>query len=199
MKTVSRRKDDLDAISIREMEIRDLPEVYALGEQLFTAEKWPTMYRAWDEYEVVELFASDGEFCLVAETAEHKVVGFALGTLMEKDRSAWTYGWLQWLGISTQYQGRGIGRRLLKRLTELFIEEDARMMLVDTDAQNDVALDFYRTQGFGNEMQHIYLSKNFSEEPRYIQHRAAKKRRAAARRRKRMLGSGLARGKSRVK
>ena len=179
--------------AIREMALNDLPEVFALGQRLFTAEKWPTLYRSWDQYEILELFGSDGEFCLVAET-EHRIVGFALGTLMEKYGSPWRYGWLLWLGISQRYRGRGIAARLLNRLAELFIEHGARIMLVDTDAGNEQALAFFRKQGFANDLLHVYLSKNFEEHPSYIQLRAQKKRIRSLRRR-RVLGSRLARGK----
>jgi hypothetical protein len=53
------------------------------------------LYRSWDEHEILELFRSDEETCLVAED-DGKIVGFALGCMMEKPRSAWRYGWLEW-------------------------------------------------------------------------------------------------------
>jgi ribosomal protein S18 acetylase RimI-like enzyme len=136
---------------------------------------------------------SDGEFCLVAKTERH-IVGFALGTLMEKYGSAWRYGWLLWLGISQRYRGRGIAARLLNRLADLFIQHGARIMLVDTDAANDGAIKFFRKQGFGNDLMHVYLSKNFGEHPSYIELRARKKRIQSLRRR-RLLGSRVARGR----
>jgi ribosomal protein S18 acetylase RimI-like enzyme len=179
--------------AIREMVLDDLPEVFALGQRLFTAEKWPTLYRSWDQYEVVELFDSDGEFCLVAET-EHRIVGFALGTLMEKHANPWRYGWLLWLGISQRYRGRGIAARLLNRLAELFIEHGARIMLADTDAANEQAIKFFRKQEFGNDLMHVYLSRNFDEHPSYIE-RQARIKRIRSLRRRRLLGSRLARGK----
>ena len=67
-----------------------------LGHQLFTPEKLPTLYRAWDEDELLQLYTADRDTCLVAEMAD-KIVGFALGRIMEKPRSAWKYGWLLWL------------------------------------------------------------------------------------------------------
>ncbi|MFH1059406.1 MAG: hypothetical protein V1797_12115 [Pseudomonadota bacterium] len=57
------------SLSIRQMEIDDIAEVFHLGEELFTASEWPTLYRTWDEYEVITLFQSDPELCLVAELA----------------------------------------------------------------------------------------------------------------------------------
>ncbi len=157
-------------VAIREIELPDLAPVFALGQRLFTAEKWPTLYRSWDQYELVHLFGSDGDYCLVAE-AGRKVIGFALGTLMEKYRSPWRYGWLLWLGVDPRWKRRGIGRRLVRRLTEIFIEENARMILVDTDEDNEDAIRFFRRGGFDNEIRHVYLSLNLDTHPKYIEHR----------------------------
>jgi len=153
-------------LEIREMTFNDLRAVFELGTRLFTPERWPTLYRAWDEYEIVQLFGSDGEFCLVAEV-EGRIVGFALGTMMKKPRSSWRYGWLLWLGVSRRMKHRGIGTRLMNQLTERFIDAGARMMLVDTDDENHDALALFRKLGFGDEMKHVYLSKNLVSHPSY--------------------------------
>jgi len=181
-------------LRIREMGLEDLREVFQIGQELFTAEKWPTLYRAWDEYEITELYGRDGEFCLVAETERGRVVAFALGTMMQKPQSAWRYGWLLWLGVSPRYAGRGIGARLVNQLTERFIEHDARMILVDTDEDNTEALEFFATQGFGHAVRHVYISKNLAKHPRYREWQAAK-RRAISRDRKRVLMSRVVRGR----
>src|SRR3990172_7966698 len=93
-----RRKAQPPTVEIHEMRLEDLPAVFALGQKLFTAEELPTLYRSWDEDEVMQLFSSDQETCLVA-VADGRVVGFALGSLMQKRRSAWRYGWLEWLRV----------------------------------------------------------------------------------------------------
>lgn len=154
-------------VTIREMELDDLPAVYALGERLFTAEKLPSLYRTWDQYELVEFFASDGDNCLVAEVAD-RIVGFVLGTLIEKRKSAWKYGYLVWIGVDDGVGRRGVGARLLQRLTEIFIEGGARMMLLDTDADNTPALKFFRREGFGHERPHVYLTRNLTSHPEYV-------------------------------
>jgi len=191
-----KRKNGLAAVpevNIRQMRLEDMPRVFKIGQQLFTPERWPTLYRAWDEYEITELYGTDDEFCLVAETERGRVVGFALGAMMQKPQSAWRYGWLLWLGVAPHYAGRGIGGRLVHHITERFIEHGARMMLVDTDEENTEALEFFRQQGFGHEVRHIYLSKNFVHHPHYRAWRAAKQR-ARARRRRRVLTSQVVRG-----
>ena len=71
----SRKKPDIE---IREMGVDDIPAVFHLGEQVFTADKTPTLYRTWDEFEVISIFNEDTEYCLVAEV-EGQIIGFAMG------------------------------------------------------------------------------------------------------------------------
>ncbi len=147
------------AATVRQMEIDDLAAVFHLGERLFTAREAPNLYRTWDEYEVVSLFQSDAEFCLVAEE-DDQIVGFALGTTVTKSHSAWKYGYLVWLGIDPTYHGQGIASKLFYRFRDLMLANGARILLVDTEADNLPALYFFRKMGFGNPQEHIYLSLN---------------------------------------
>jgi ribosomal protein S18 acetylase RimI-like enzyme len=167
--TVRRKRvKPLPAVEIREMELRDVPVVFELGEKLFTAEEWPTLYRSWDDHELAQLFSSDAETCLVAE-ADGKIIGFALGRVTEKPRSAWRYGLLMWLGVERRFKRSGIATRLVRQLTGLFIDRDARIMLVDTAAKNHAAVAFFRRNGFGQEIRHVYLSQNLENDPRYLE------------------------------
>ncbi len=150
------------------MELRDVAEVFELGQKLFTADEWPSLYRSWDDHELAQLFSAEAETCLVAE-AGGEVVGFALGRVMEKPRSAWRYGWLLWLGVDRRFKRAGVATRLVNQMKGLFIERHARIMLVDTAAKNHGALAFFRRNGFGQEIRHVYLSQNLENDPRYIQ------------------------------
>jgi len=152
-------------VEIREMELDDLPTVFHLGEKLFTASRVPNLYRTWDEFEVVELFQGDSQYCVVAE-AEGEIVGFALGTTISKARSAWKYGYLVWLGVDPRYQRYRVGKKLFRHLKNLMVEEGVRILLVDTEADNQSALSFFRQLGFGNPEEHIYLSLNLARRKR---------------------------------
>jgi ribosomal protein S18 acetylase RimI-like enzyme len=66
----------------------------------------------------MELFGSDSEHCMVAEK-DGKVVGFVLGTTIEKKRSSWRYGYLVWLGVAPDVQRLGVGRRLFHAFYDL--------------------------------------------------------------------------------
>jgi ribosomal protein S18 acetylase RimI-like enzyme len=153
-------------IEIREMVLEDLPLVYALGEKVFTADRWPSLYRTWDEYEPVTLFTSDGDFCFVAEL-DGELAGFALGSLIDKRKSAWSYGYLTWLAVEPDLARSGVASKLLDAITEAFILAGARMMIVDTDAENEGAIRFFRRHDFGNDDRHVYLSKNLTSHPDY--------------------------------
>lgn len=166
----ARRRPSVAPINIRDLALDDIPAVFELGHQLFTPEKLPTLYRAWDEDELLQLYTADRDTCLVAEMAD-KIVGFALGRIMEKPRSAWKYGWLLWLGVEGTLKRRGIATRLLRQLTRRFIEREARIMLVDTDEHNRQALAFFRKHGFGQEVRHVYLSQNLDSHPESIARR----------------------------
>jgi ribosomal protein S18 acetylase RimI-like enzyme len=148
-------------IKIREMTIDDLPKVFHLGEDLFSAQEVPNMYRTWDPYEVVELFNSDTEFCLVAEV-EEEIIAFALGTTITKSRSAWKYGYLIWLGVKFEFQRQGVAEKLFNRFKDIMLKNGVRMLMVDTPADNLPSLHFFRKLGFGHPQEHIYLTMNLA-------------------------------------
>ncbi len=146
---------------IREMSIDDLSEVFHIGEEIFTSEYSPSLYRTWDEYEITTLFNSDSELCLVAESAG-ALVGFALGTTVEKHHSAWKYGYLVWLGVRTGVQKGRVGERLFREIRRRMREQGVRIIIIDTDAENEAAIRFFRKMGFGNVQQHVYMTLNLA-------------------------------------
>jgi len=146
-------------IEIRQMEIDDIPAVYHLGEELFTSEESPMLYRTWDPYEVVECFASDPEYCLVGE-AEGRIVGFILATTFEKEGTAWKkYGYISWLGIEETLQKANLGRRFYRRMEEILQDEGVRMIIADTEGDNEGAIAFFKAMGFSPRSEHVWLAK----------------------------------------
>jgi ribosomal protein S18 acetylase RimI-like enzyme len=154
-----------EAPRIREMNIDDLPEVFHIGEELFTAEYSQSLYRTWDEYEITTLFNSDNELCIVAEY-DGRIVGFALGTTVKKQHSPWKYGYLVWLGVRRDIQKMAIGERLFKELKRRFKDQGVRMIIIDTAADNEPAIRFFQKHGFGNIQEHVYMTLNLSRKPK---------------------------------
>ncbi len=149
-------------LHIRIMTIDDMAAVFHIGEQLFTSEYSSSMYRTWDEYEITTLFNSDSELCLVAELAG-EVVGFALGTTVEKHNSPWKYGYLVWIGTRPGLQKCGAGNALFEEIKDRMIEQGVRMIIIDTDADNEAGIRFFKKQGFDNIQQHVYMTLNLSK------------------------------------
>jgi ribosomal protein S18 acetylase RimI-like enzyme len=162
-------------VEIREIELEDIAPVFALGERIYTAEDWPTLYRTWDENELVSLYAANRETCLVAK-AEGRIAGFVLGTLLEKRRGTWVYGYVQWLGVDPYFVRHGIGTSLMEEIRERFINAGARMLLVDTEADNKPALRLFKKVGFDQKHPHVYLSMNLTHHPDYVRKRARRGR-----------------------
>lgn len=154
-----------EKLRIREMSIDDLPHVFHIGEEIFTSEFSPSLYRTWDEYEITTLFNSDSELCLVAESGD-AIVGFALGTTVEKHHSAWKYGYLVWLGVRKGVQKGKVGERLFKEIGRRMREQGVRIIIIDTDAENQGAIRFFQKMGFGNVQEHIYMTLNLDKERR---------------------------------
>ncbi|MCB2225813.1 MAG: GNAT family N-acetyltransferase [Desulfarculaceae bacterium] len=157
------------AVEVRTMEIDDLAPVFHLGEELFTAEDVPNLYRTWDEFEVVGLFTADTEFCLVAEEEQSgAMMGFALGTTITKSGTAWKYGHLVWMGVDPAWQAHQVGTRLFTTLRERYLEAGVRIMMVDTEADNLPAIRFFRKLGFGKPSEHLYMSLNLSGQRAHV-------------------------------
>ncbi len=150
-----------ETVRIREMTIDDFPEVFHIGEEVFTVDYSQSLYRTWDEYEITTLFNSDNELCLVAEAGE-RILGFALGTTVEKHNSPWKYGYLVWLGVRLGIQQGGVGSGLFKEIKRRMKEQGVRMIIIDTSADNLPAIRFFRKQGFADTQQHVYMSLNLT-------------------------------------
>lgn len=139
------------------MRLDDLPSVYKLGEELFTSKDSPLLYRTWDQYEISGFYTADADYCVIAEI-DHIVTGFALGAVIIKPRTAWKYGYLVWLGVKKSYQNTDIGTKLFNEIKKRMVSQGVRMMIVDTEAKNSKAIDFFKKQGFRKSRDHIWMT-----------------------------------------
>lgn len=152
-----------EGVNIREVSIDDLAAIFHLGEKVFTSQEVSNLYRTWDEYEITGFFNSEPEHIIVAEV-DNCLAGFAMGTTINKARSAWSYGHLVWLAVDPDFARQGIGALLFERFRELMQKEGVRMLLVDTQADNLAAIEFFRNNGFENPTDHVYMTLNLQKE-----------------------------------
>ena len=65
--------------------------------------------------------------------------------------------------------------RFKGKVAERGMEADARMILIDTEADNQKALRFFQKEGFGNSIEHVYLSRNLTRDPEYLKRKQGHK------------------------
>ncbi|MEM8640904.1 MAG: GNAT family N-acetyltransferase [Cyanobacteria bacterium P01_G01_bin.54] len=151
-------------LQIREMSIDDIAPVFHLGEQLFTRDRYPSLYHIWDEWEVTGLYNTEPEYALIAEIVG-QLAGFILGTVIAKPTI--TYGYIIWLGVNPQVQRCGVGDRLVDKLTERMITDGVSTMLIDTDPANTAAVHFFQRKGYGTPRQHVFFSLDLTQHDYY--------------------------------
>jgi len=160
-KRVRKRKPQVE---IRQMTLEDLSEVWHLGEKIFTPSSLRFTYRTWNVDELLSLFYGNQELCLVAkDTRSNKIVGFALGTILKRPFSPWTYGYFLWAGVQKMRQKSGVGRRLYKELEKRFKDKNARIVIVDVEDNNPAGIRFIKKLGFKEAQTYIWYSKNLAQ------------------------------------
>jgi len=142
------------------MSLEDVSVVFHLGEQVFTAAKSQSHYRSWDQFTVVDFFNGDPQYSLVAEVEKKKVVGFCLGTTIQKSGDMGKYGYVTWLGVKEKLRRRGIGTHLYEDILKRMITANVKILLVDTEEGNTAALNFFAKHGFDAPTKHVYLDLN---------------------------------------
>jgi ribosomal protein S18 acetylase RimI-like enzyme len=146
-------------VKIREMKVEDIAEVYLLGQELFSTMDYTALYRTWDAHEVTANFNQDPRLSLVAEAANGKVVGFALGTTYEKETGGWRYGHLLWMGVSSRSQRSHVGSQLYREMERRMRGEGVRMIFIDAARSNAGAIKFFKRMGFGRPEAEVWMSK----------------------------------------
>jgi len=119
--------------SIRPMSIADLPTVVAVESRAYS--------HPWSEG-ILRDCLRVGYSCWVCELGEdiigHAVMSVAMGEAH-----------LLNICVGPDWQGRGVGRRLLKRILRIARERQVDTMFLEVRASNDGARGLYESEGFG--------------------------------------------------
>jgi hypothetical protein len=92
--------DNGQVIRYRQMELKDCAACYHLGLSLFQFSI--SLSRTFDQFAMIGCYTSEPEYCLVAELEDGKLIGFALGSTIEKKQQR--CGYLNWVAVSLDYQ-----------------------------------------------------------------------------------------------
>lgn len=122
-------------VALREMTAGDIPAVHQLETELFPEDAWPLA--AFES----ELAQSETRNYWVYEN-DGKVVGYAgLCTVLPISD-------VQTIAISSEFQGQGLGRKLLTLLVETAKERNALDVLLEVRFDNPTAIGLYESMGF---------------------------------------------------
>jgi ribosomal-protein-alanine N-acetyltransferase len=123
-------------ITVRPMRWWDVETVQALDADLFGPTAW-TPAAFWSE-----LAAGPTRWYVVAEDDGGALAGYA-GLLVPGPEAD-----VQTIAVAPSAQGRGVGTRLLRALTERAARSGARSLLLEVRADNAPAVALYQREGF---------------------------------------------------
>lgn len=123
------------SVTLREMTVGDIPAVHQLETELFPEDAWPVA--AFES----ELAQTETRNYWVYEN-DGTVVGYAgLCTVLPISD-------VQTIAISPEFQGKGLGRRLLTLLIDTARERKALDVMLEVRFDNPNAIGLYESMGF---------------------------------------------------
>jgi len=111
---------------------------------------------AWARKALQKLLASENYVILVAEL-DRKIVGFIDYYILPSVWEKWNEATINYLFIHKDYQGRGIGPKLLKEVITQTDKMGIMELHVGTEKENKRAIRLYKKHGFLKE--HLLLER----------------------------------------
>ncbi|MBF4997615.1 GNAT family N-acetyltransferase [Nocardia sp. BSTN01] len=133
---------DSDAVLVP-MGLGHLRQVLDLGHEVFDTDVKP--YTSWSLTSVAEHLDSADNACWVALDSD-RVVGFVLGSMEFELRDDW--GYLEWVAVAPDMQGRGLARRLVDICSEALFARGARRIVTDVEQSNTASATLMTRSGF---------------------------------------------------
>jgi [ribosomal protein S18]-alanine N-acetyltransferase len=124
---------------VRRMTLVDLDQVIEIAESLPSLPQWPRS--AW--LTALDPQSTPLRIALVAEDPiDGALAGFAVASVLETEAE------LEAIAVATQFQRRGLARRLFAALAGELRRAQVSEMILEVRAANQPALAFYRWLGF---------------------------------------------------
>ena len=105
---------------------------------------------AWARKALEKLLATENYVILVAEL-DGKIVGFIDYYILPSVWEKWNEATINYLFIDKEYQGRGIGSKLLKEVIKQTDKMGIMELHVGTEKENKRAIRLYKKHGFRKE------------------------------------------------
>ncbi|KSU67187.1 ribosomal protein S18-alanine N-acetyltransferase [Arthrobacter sp. NIO-1057] len=123
------------SVTLREMTVDDIPAVHQLETELFPEDAWPVAAfeseLAQNETRNYWVYENDGQ-----------IIGYAgLCTVLPISD-------VQTIAINPEFQGQGLGRKLLTLLVETAKQRNALDVMLEVRFDNPTAISLYESMGF---------------------------------------------------
>ncbi|RMF96470.1 MAG: GNAT family N-acetyltransferase [Candidatus Schekmanbacteria bacterium] len=142
IKKLLRGKRKMGEIKIRNLARHDIEAIVKIDEKITGRP-----HEAYWTGKISKYLASEPGACLAAEI-EGKVVGFVLGDIRGWEYAVPTCGWLDVIGVDVEYQGMGIGKKLIEALFSFFKKSGIENVVTMVNWNEADLIDYFRSQGF---------------------------------------------------
>ena len=146
----------MDDVTCREYEPGDWPRVRAMLEA-----------NDEDAGDAGRVLQHDGSRAWVAEAGD-ELVGWVLTRPVVTDEG-YHLGGIEDLVVDEPWRGQGIGRRLMEMAEDHFRAEGLAALQLTVRADNQVALNLYRSLGFSIKDARLRMRKSLGPDPRTMQ------------------------------
>lgn len=123
-----------------------LAAVLDLGHRVYDTDAMP--YTGWSLSAVAGHLDAPDPACFVLLDGD-RVAGFVLGSLSFEQRADW--GYLEWIAVDPDYQGRGVASRLVRECCARLAEAGAVCVVTDVERRNTASAELMRRNGFAEE------------------------------------------------
>lgn len=131
-------------LTYRNVQRKDVPAMFKLGKTHFGS---PKQY-SWDWSEKkVKAYTNSSFGSGIVCNDEDRLVGFALAQNKYSEQKP-DVAWLTYVIVSPEYKGKGIGKTLTTKLTEILKKKGTRNIVTDIYEDNVESLEFFKRQGY---------------------------------------------------
>ena len=142
VKSLIKGRKIMGEIIIRNLARQDIEAVVKIDEKITGRH-----HEAYWTGKISKYLSGEPGACLAAET-EGRIVGFILGDIRGWEYAIPVCGWLDILGVDIEYQGMGIGKKLIDALFAYFKDSGIENVVTMVNWNEADLIDYFRSNGF---------------------------------------------------
>lgn len=144
-------------VKIRNMEIKDLADVWKLGTTELDLDSI-LYHKFWDQNELFRSFTKDPEYCIVAEE-EGKIIGFGIGNRQAFSQSTEDIAIIGWIVVHKKHRRKGVGTLLCNNLIQKLKKSGVSKIIADVESTNEASIKMLERLSFEKSFSVHWFSK----------------------------------------